>query len=98
MTGIPATGIRAQESGAGMPTYAPGEPGGERPVLGGFDVVTGAFSYSGAAIARALLAAGRPVRTVTGHPGRAPSGTPIEVRPLDFGDLARLAASLRGAG
>ena len=81
-----------------MPTCASGEPGGERPVPGGFDVVTGAFSYSGAAIARALLAAGRPVRTVTGHPGRAPSGTPIEVRPLDFADPAGLAASLRGAG
>ena len=36
----------------------------------GFDVVTGAFSYSGAAIARELLAAGRRVRTLTGHPGR----------------------------
>ena len=81
-----------------MPTGASGAPDGERPVLGGFDVVTGAFSYSGAAIARALLAAGRPVRTVTGHPGRAPSGTPIEVRPLDFADRAGLAASLRGAG
>ena len=55
-----------------MPTFASGEPGGERPVPGGFDVVTGAFSHSGAAIARGLLAAGRPVRTVTGHPGRAP--------------------------
>jgi uncharacterized protein YbjT (DUF2867 family) len=61
------------------------------------DVVTGAFSYSGAAIAQALLAAGRAVRTVTGHPGRAPAGTPVEVRPLDFADPAGLAASLRGA-
>jgi uncharacterized protein YbjT (DUF2867 family) len=77
---------------------ASGGPGGERPVAGGFDVVTGAFSYSGAAIARGLLAAGRQVRTVTGHPGRAPSGTPVEVRPLDFADLAGLADSLRGAG
>ena len=81
-----------------MPTFASGEPGGERPVPGGFDVVTGAFSYSGAAIARGLLAAGRPVRTVTGHPGRAPRGTPIEVRPLDFADPAGLTASLRDAG
>ena len=38
------------------------------------DVVTGAFSYSGAAIARELRAAGHRVRTVTGHPGRAPAG------------------------
>ncbi len=63
-----------------------------------FDVVTGAFSYSGAAIARELRAAGRRVRTLTGHPGRAPAGTPIEVRRLDFGDLRGLADSLRGAG
>ena len=63
----------------------------------GFDVVTGAFSYSGAAIARELWATGRRVRTLTGHPGRAPRGTPIEVRRLDFGDPAGLADSLRGA-
>jgi NADH dehydrogenase len=37
-----------------------------------FDVVTGAFSYSGSAIARELMAAGRRVRTLTGHPGRYP--------------------------
>src|SRR6266704_2844389 len=81
-----------------MPTCASGGSGGERSVPGGFDVVTGAFSYSGAAIARDLLAAGRRVRTVTGHPGRAVSGTPIEVRPLDFADPAGLTSSLRGAG
>jgi uncharacterized protein YbjT (DUF2867 family) len=63
-----------------------------------FDVVTGAFSYSGAAIARELRAAGRRVRTLTGHPGRAPAGTPIEVRRLDFGNPRGLADSLRGAG
>lgn len=67
-------------------------------MAGEFDVVTGAFSYSGAAIARDLLAAGRSIRTVTGHPGRAPAGTPIEIRPLDFADTAGLVASLRGAG
>ena len=69
-----------------------------------FDVVTGAFSYSGAAIAKELQAAGRRVRTLTGHPGRAPkgpktfAGSGIEVRPLDFADPAALAESLRGAG
>ena len=62
-----------------------------------FDVVTGAFSYSGAVIARELQAAGRRVRTLTGHPGRAPAGTAIEVRPLDFADPGGLAESLRGA-
>jgi NADH dehydrogenase len=64
---------------------------------GDFDVVTGAFSYSGAVIARELQAAGRRVRTLTGHPGRAPAGTVIEVRPLDFTDPAGLTEALRGA-
>lgn len=62
-----------------------------------FDVVTGAFGYSGAAIARELQASGRRVRTLTGHPGRAPAGSGIEVRPLDFADIAALTDSLRGA-
>jgi uncharacterized protein YbjT (DUF2867 family) len=62
-----------------------------------FDVVTGAFSYSGAAIARELRASGRRVRTLTGHPGRAPRDTAIEVRRLDFGDPGGLTESLRGA-
>jgi uncharacterized protein YbjT (DUF2867 family) len=61
------------------------------------DVVTGAFGYSGAAIARELLAAGHQVRTLTGHPGRAPAGTPIDVRPLDFTDPGALARDLHGA-
>jgi NADH dehydrogenase len=61
-----------------------------------FDVVTGAFSYSGAAIARRLLAAGRAVRTLTGHPERAPAGTAIAVRPLAFDDVAALTESMRG--
>ena len=55
------------------------------------DVVTGAFGYSGAAIAREVQSSGRRVRTLTGHPGRAPkasAGTAIEVRPLDFADPA----------
>ena len=66
----------------------------------GFDVVTGAFSYSGAAIAYELQAAGRRVRTLTGHPGRGPqtaAAAGIEVRPLDFADPAALTESLRGA-
>jgi hypothetical protein len=50
------------------------------------DVVTGAFSYSGATIARELQAAGRRLRTLTGHPDRAPTGTEIDVRPLNFDD------------
>jgi uncharacterized protein YbjT (DUF2867 family) len=61
------------------------------------DVVTGAFSYSGAAITRELRAAGHRVRTLTGHPERAPAGPDIEVRPLDFTDPARLTEALQGA-
>jgi uncharacterized protein YbjT (DUF2867 family) len=60
------------------------------------DVVTGAFGYSGAVIARDLLAAGHRVRTLTGHPGRAPAGTPIDVRPMNFADPSALKRDLRG--
>jgi uncharacterized protein YbjT (DUF2867 family) len=63
----------------------------------GLDVVTGAFSYSGAALAGALLKAGRQVRTITGHPGRAPHEGAIDVQPLDFDDPLGLVASLSGA-
>lgn len=63
----------------------------------GLDVVTGAFSYSGSAIARALIASGRTVRTVTGHPERGVGHPDIEVRPLDFDDQLGLVESLRGA-
>jgi uncharacterized protein YbjT (DUF2867 family) len=62
----------------------------------GLDAVTGAFSYSGRAIASALLQAGRQVRTLTGHPDRAPQNSPLDVRPLDFEDQLGLVASLRG--
>jgi uncharacterized protein YbjT (DUF2867 family) len=61
------------------------------------DVVTGAFSNSGAAIAGELLAAGHGVRTLTGHPQRAPAGTAVDIRPLDFDDPAGLRQSLKGA-
>jgi len=61
------------------------------------DIVTGAFSNSGAVISRELLARGHQVRTLTGHPGRAPAGTAIQSRPLDFSDPAELAESMAGA-
>ena len=61
------------------------------------DVVTGAFSYSGAAIAGQLLARGRRVRTLTGHPDRAPAGTAIKVAPLNFAAPDELRWSLAGA-
>lgn len=64
---------------------------------GEIDVVTGAFGYSGAAISRQLLAAGRRVRTLTGHPGRAPADTDIDVHPLRFDDPAALTRAMHGA-
>jgi NADH dehydrogenase len=63
----------------------------------GLDVVTGAFSYSGQAIAGHLRQAGRRVRTLTGHPERGRDQSDIEVRPLDFDDPSGLASSLAGA-
>ncbi|HEX3564552.1 MAG TPA: NAD(P)H-binding protein [Acidimicrobiales bacterium] len=63
----------------------------------GTDVVTGAFSYSGGAIARLLIGSGRQVRTMTGHPERAPKDSPIEARPLDFGHHQGMVSSLAGA-
>ena len=59
--------------------------------------MTGAFSYSGAAIAKALIAKGRSVRTLTGHPERGLDHAGIDVRPLDFDDQIGLVESLRGA-
>jgi len=61
------------------------------------DVVTGAFGYSGAAIARELRAAGRQVRTLTGHPRAGAAGGDIDPRPLDFSDQAALTRDLAGA-
>jgi NADH dehydrogenase len=62
----------------------------------GLDLVTGAFSYSGSAIAAALIASGRHVRTVTGHPERRGRGSPIDVRPFNFDDRAGLVSALQG--
>jgi NADH dehydrogenase len=78
-------------------TARAGEVGQGRGPGTGLDVVTGAFSYSGAAISRALLASGRRVRTLTGHPERGGGQDDIEVRALDFDDPAGLAESLAGA-
>lgn len=62
------------------------------------NVVTGAFGYSGRHITSLLLAAGKRVRTLTGHPERNnPFGDQVEVAPLDFSDPSELARSLEGA-
>jgi nucleoside-diphosphate-sugar epimerase len=87
------TPTRAQDPPLADRRGAALEPAGDT----GLDVVTGAFSYSGRAIAGALLASGRRVRTITGHQGRAPRETPLEVCPLDFDDQLGLVASLEGA-
>lgn len=63
-----------------------------------FDVVTGAFGYTGSYITRRLLAAGRRVRTITGHPNRPNSfGGQIEIAPMNFADRESLVRSLSGA-
>lgn len=69
----------------------------------GFNVVTGAFGYTGRYIARQLLAAGRrPLRTLTGQPPAAiaaadPFAGQVAALPFNFDLPAALAESLRGA-
>ena len=64
----------------------------------GFDVVTGAFSFTGRAIAQRLLSEERRVRTLTNHPQRPGSDEiKVDVAPLQFADRAALVESLRGA-
>ncbi|MCG3127209.1 MAG: hypothetical protein CHACPFDD_02067 [Phycisphaerae bacterium] len=59
--------------------------------------ITGAFGYSGSAIAELLLARGDRVRTLTNSPNRPhPFGQTIEVHPLAFDDPPLLVAALRG--
>ncbi|MBI2237804.1 MAG: NAD(P)H-binding protein [Actinobacteria bacterium] len=69
------------------------------PVEGrGFDVVTGAFGYTGKKIAERLLATGRLVETLTGHPERQnPFGDRVRVAPYDFEDRGALRGHLAGA-
>jgi nucleoside-diphosphate-sugar epimerase len=82
------------EAGRERADGSSGVPGGASAALS--VAVTGAFSYSGAAIADELLRRGNRVRTLTGHPGRAPGEGGIEVAPLDFTDPAGLRRSLTG--
>lgn len=62
------------------------------------NVVTGAYGYTGRYITRRLLAAGKGVVTLTGHPGRPSAfGDAVRAIPFHFDDPAALADSLRGA-
>ncbi len=63
------------------------------------DVVTGAFSFTGRAIAGELLARGRTVRTLSRRPAEDddPLGPRVEWAPLEFSDPASLRERLRGA-
>jgi uncharacterized protein YbjT (DUF2867 family) len=64
----------------------------------GFEVVTGAFGYTGAAIARRLVSEGRRVRTLTNHPDMSdPLAPKIEIAPLSFDDEQSLRKNLEGA-
>jgi len=61
-------------------------------------IVTGAFGYSGKHITRKLLAMGKRVKTLTGHPDRGnPFGAQVEVAGFSFDDPGALIESLRGA-
>ena len=63
-----------------------------------FDVVTGAFGYTGRYITARLLESGRGVRTLTGHPNRPnPFGDRVDVAPFDFEDRQKLVGHLHGA-
>jgi uncharacterized protein YbjT (DUF2867 family) len=61
------------------------------------DVVTGAFGYSGGYIARALIASGSGVRTLTNHArGDDPLARQLEIVPFNFDRPTELASSLEG--
>ena len=61
------------------------------------DLVTGAFSYSGAHIAERLLEDGREVRTLTFHPDRRhPLKDRVSALPYRFDDPVELARALKG--
>jgi len=62
------------------------------------NVVTGAFGYTGKYITQRLLAMGRRVRTLTGHPDRPnPFGPQLQVKPYNFDNPHELAKNLEGA-
>ena len=67
-----------------------------------FDVVTGAFGFTGKYITKLLLeeggAEGKRVKTLTAHPNRPdPFGGKVETMPFNFDDTHKLVESIRGA-
>jgi uncharacterized protein YbjT (DUF2867 family) len=63
-----------------------------------FDVVTGAYSFTGRFIAQRLMAQDRSIKTLTNHPQRAGAeDIRAEVAPLQFADRDALVESMRGA-
>ncbi len=61
-------------------------------------VVTGAFGFTGKYITHRLLAMGKKVRTLTGHPNRPnPFGSRVEVLPFQFDRPGELVKNLQGA-
>ena len=63
-----------------------------------WDVVTGAFGYTGRYITERLLSMGRSVMTITCHPTRPnPWGERMRVAPFNFDNPADLAKTLEGA-
>ncbi|HEV2298903.1 MAG TPA: NAD(P)H-binding protein [Candidatus Acidoferrales bacterium] len=67
-------------------------------VRDGFNVVTGAFGYTGKYIAHRLLADGKNIKTLTNHPEHPnPFGRQVCVAPLNFGNFEALAHAMVGA-
>ena len=65
---------------------------------GRMNIVTGAFGYTGRYIARRLISAGEPVKTLTSRSEwENPFGDRLAVEPYRFDDPGALAASLEGA-
>jgi uncharacterized protein YbjT (DUF2867 family) len=61
------------------------------------NAITGAFSYTGKYITRRLLAMGKQVRTLTGHPDNPnPFGAQVRVFSFHFDDSKALVKSLEG--
>src|SRR5436305_11595251 len=60
------------------------------------NAITGAFSYTGKYITRRLLAQGKEVRTLTGHPNNPnPFGEQVQVHPFNFDQPHKLVESLQ---